>query len=189
MALNVKKIPFGPADFIIGEEGSEVKFDGKEKYQAEGGEIVITPQFVDVPIIDYGTGAYTKKLTGYEIRVNIMAAEEDMDTLQLALGSHVTAITDTDTTTVIGLADSPIGADTRDAAVPVRIHPRQLPVSDKSNDYYIYKMASVGEYTRSYSLEPGNVALQFEAYIRDDADPMKIGNYFYMGGVDPNSQP
>ena len=187
--LDVKKIPFGLANITLGAEGEEIKFDGVQYHQAEGGEITITPQWEDIVIQDYGTSKYTRKLVGYEVMVNIVAAQEDMNTLLLAMGSYVTEITDSGTSEVVGFADSPIGTDARDAAVPVTIHPRSLPIDDKSNDIHIYKMASTGEYTRAYQLSQGNVAISLEGFIRDDADPMKIGNYFYFGGVDPNSQP
>lgn len=189
MAINVEKIPFGLANITVGEPGNEKKFDGKEYHQAEGGEITITPVWEDFVIQDYGTTRFTKKIVGYEVNVNIVAAEEDIETLLLAMGSYTSTITDSGTGDVIGFTDSPIGTDARNAAVPVTIHPRNLPAGDKTNDIHVYKMASTGEYTRAYQLSQGNVAIQLEAFIRDGADPTGIGNYFYFGGVDPNSQP
>lgn len=178
------KIPYGLADITIGEGPDAIKFDGVEYLQADGGELSLEPQLNDINVADYGTGVYDHRIGGYEGSLTIVAAEEDIDVLAAAL-SYTEDITDTESGTRIGLMDAPIGTSLRKKAKKVTIHPRGLP--DTSRDINIYKMAANGEFSRSYANEQGNVSITLAMYPRDGMKPDKPGNFFYIGGTDPNA--
>jgi hypothetical protein len=180
------KVPFGLADITVGEGADADKFDGKNNYQAEGGEITLTPQFEDIVIQDFGTGAYDQILVGWEGTVTIAASHESLRMLKLALAA-TEEITDAETGEMVGLMDSKIGTSIREKGKVVKIHPRRYPAEMKDMDITIYKMSSNGEMTRTNGLEQGNVTITLNMYVRDNADANKPGNYFYIGGTDPNA--
>ncbi|GAB3065223.1 hypothetical protein ACFOU0_12170 [Salinicoccus sesuvii] len=189
------KIPFGPADIIVGEGVEAINFDGKatsgeqgegsSQLQAEGGSINITPTFASISSIDYGEGDYDEYSTGVGVTVNIVALKENVKTLKLALAGTQDVV-DADSGDVTGLTDAPVGQSNREKGVPVRIHPRNMG-DDNSLDYIVYKMAPTENYERPFSLEQGTVNIQLKAYPRDGADASKGANFYYTGSVDPNA--
>lgn len=180
------KVPFGLADITVGEGADADKFDGKNNYQAEGGEVTLTPQFEDIVIQDFGTGVYDQRLVGWEGTVTITAAMESLRNLKLALAA-TEEITDAVTGEIKGLMDSKIGTSIREKGKLVKIHPRQYAPEMKDMDITIYKMSSNGEFTRTNGNEQGNVTITLTMFVRDNADANKPGNYFYIGGTDPNA--
>lgn len=186
MALDLTRIPFGLADITIGTGENAIAFDGLDELQAEGGEVTLTPVTEDIVIADYGSSPYDQRIVGYEGTVTIVAAQESIDVLQLALTATET-ITDTVSSEVVGIMDSPIGTSLRAKALPVRIHPRRLPDSVTDLDINIYKMAANGDFTRGQANEQGSVTISLTMYPRDGMDPSKPGNFFYIGGIDPNA--
>ncbi|WP_313429804.1 hypothetical protein [Siminovitchia terrae] len=186
--LDLDRIPFGIATITVGEGTDALVFDGVHEFQAEGGEVTLTPQFEDIVVQDFGTGPFDKRLVGYEGQVTIVAAQESIDVLELALAATET-ITETTGGEKVGITDAPIGSSLRKKAKPITIHPRNLPPENKSMDITIYKMASEGEFTRSNANEQGNVTITLSMLPRDGMDPSKPGNFFYFGGTDPNADP
>jgi hypothetical protein len=181
--------PFGLATITIGEgEEDEVKFDGAMNFQADGGELTLSPILEEINIADFGGAVYDERVMGYNGSVSIVAAEDKIEIIKQALSASED-ITDTTSGDVIGLMDAKIGTSLRTKAKKVRIHPRMLPESDKSKDFVIYKMASNGEFSRSFANEQGNVQIQLNMYPRDGMDATKPGNFFYRGAVDPNATP
>ena len=185
MALDITRIPFGLADITIGEGADAIAFDGLDELQAEGGDVTLTPVTEDIVIADYGTSPYDQRIVGYEGSVTIVAAQESIDVLQLALTAS-DPITETASGETVGIMDSAIGSSLRARALPVRIHPRRLPDSVRDLDIFIYKMAANGDFTRGQANEQGNVTITLNMFPRDGMDPSKPGNFFYIGGVDPN---
>lgn len=188
MAEEVRKIPFGMSNFIIGEADDQIKFDGVDQLQAEGGEVTITPTLTDVVIEDFGSGVYDQRVTGYETSVTIVAAEETIKIIELAMAA-TEAITSTDGGVTSGLTDAPIGTSLRKKGKRVTIHPRQFPAEFKDLDITIYKMIGNGDYTRTAANEQGNVTITLNGLPRDGMDPSKPGNFYYIGGTDPNAVP
>lgn len=186
--LDLDRIPFGIATITVGEGPDALVFDGVHEFQAEGGEITLTPQFEDIVVQDFGTGPFDKRIVGYEGQVTIVAAQESIDVLELALAATET-ITDTGSGEKSGIMDAPIGSSLRKKAKRVTIHPRNLPPENKEMDITIYKMASEGEFTRSNANEQGNVTITLSMLPRDGMDPSKPGNFFFFGGTDPNADP
>ncbi|MEE6134618.1 hypothetical protein [Priestia sp. GS2] len=180
------EVPFGLADITIGEGAEAITFDGAANFQADGGEVTLTPILQEVKIADFGESVYDEVVTGYTGRVLIVAAEDKIQMMKLALSSSED-ITSTTNSEVVGLMDAKIGTSLRKKAKKVRIHPRSLPATDKSKDIVIYKMASNGEFNRSFANEQGNVQIELNMYPRDGMDASKPGNFFYRGPVDPNS--
>ncbi|PAE17292.1 hypothetical protein CHH91_04615 [Virgibacillus sp. 7505] len=179
-------IPFGLSDILIGEGADAIKFDGKDNYQAEGGELSLTPSFEDIVIQDFGTGVYDQRLVGWEGTVTITASHQSIKMLQLALAA-TEEITDAESGELTGLMDSKMGTSIRTKGKKVTIHPRQYAVDYKDMDITIYKMASNGEMARTFGNEQGNVTIELTMFVRDNADANKPGNYFYIGGTDPNA--
>lgn len=179
------KIPFGLADITIGEGAEAVKFDGKDYFQADGGEVTLTPVFQDINIADFGESVYDKILTGYTGTFTFVAAQNDMKTIQIALSASE-SITDTVTSEVTGLMDAKIGTSLRSKAKKVTIHPRTMG-ADNSLDINIYKMASDGDFTKSFANEQGNQSVSMSMLPRDGMDVSKPGNFFYIGDTDPNA--
>jgi len=180
-----KRIPFGMSDITVGEGANVMNFNGKDNLQAEGGELVITPQFTEVKVADFGESVYDKVLVGWEAKLTITAAEESIDNFELAMAATV-AITDTTSGAKVGLMDAALGTSLRSKAKRVKIHPRVLG-ADQSLDITIYKMASDGDFNRSSANEQGNVTIEMSMFIRDNFDATKPGNFFYLGAKDPNA--
>lgn len=185
MPLEMDRIPFGLANITIGEGEDAIKFDGVNEFQAEGGEITISPILEPIVIADMGNGDYDDVVVGYTGTMTINAAQESLDVLELAL-TAATAITGTDTGTVTGLMDSPIGTSLRKTGKRVTIHPRRLPPTMKDMDITIFKMISSGEFTRTNGNTQGSIAISMKMLPRDGMDPSKPGNYFYTGANDPS---
>lgn len=185
MALNTERIPFGLADITVGEGENAVKFDGKEEFQFEGGELTFTPILSDIVIGDFGESIYDQRITGYEGSLTISGAQETLENLKLAM-SYLDEITNAETGEPSGFMDAKIGTSMRSRAKKITIHPRVMG-DDRSLDITIYKMASNGEYTRSYANEQGSIPMTFAMYPRDGLDVSKPGNFFYIGETDPNA--
>ncbi|OKL36992.1 hypothetical protein [Domibacillus mangrovi] len=181
------KIPFGLADFTIGEGVDAIKFDGVVGFQADGGEVTLSPLLSDINIADFGDSLYDQYVMGYEGGVTIVAAEDDIDTLELAM-SYTEAITETVGGEKVGLMDAKIGTSLRAKGRKVTIHPRIMG-ADKSSDIVIYNMVSNGEFSRSFANEQGNVSVTLAMFPREGMDVSKPGNFFYIGGTDPNATP
>lgn len=186
MELAAERIPFGPADIIIGEGADAIKLDGKDYLQVEGGEVTLTPSFADENFIDLGESRYDARVTGYEGQVTFTLGQESAKILQLALAASQ-AITDTTSGEIVGITDAAIGTSMRAKAKRVTIHPRSLPADDKSHDIVIYKMASTGDFSRAYGIEQGTIAVQLDMFPRDNMDAAKGANFFYTGPQDPNA--
>lgn len=179
------KIPFGLADITIGEGSDVIKFDGLDYFQADGGELTLTPVFQDITIADFGESVYDKILTGYNGTFTFVAAQNDIKTMQVAMSASE-AITDTTSSAQVGLMDAKIGTSLRSKAKKVTIHPRIMG-TDTSLDIVIYKMASDGDFTKSFANEQGNQSVSMSMFPRDGMDVSKPGNFFYIGSTDPNS--
>jgi len=183
-----QRIPFGPADIIVGTGNDAVRFDGKigvegSQAQSEGGSINIESTFADITSVDFGESPIDKFGTGTTVTVTISALYEEIDTLKLAIGNAVEISNGSDGS-VTGVADAPIGQSSAERGVPVRIHPRNVPHG--KYDYTIYNMASTESFERSFGLEQSSIEINFEAFPRKGADASKAGNFFYTGEVDPN---
>src|SRR5699024_3131991 len=116
-----KEYIFGVADIEIGEGDNQIKFDGKEYLQAEGGTLSLTPQYTEFTFEDFGETVVDRRLSGWEGTVTIVAGQEDAEILELALAS-TEAITDTGGGDTVGVMDAAIG--TKLVGRKVRIHPR-----------------------------------------------------------------
>jgi hypothetical protein len=180
----VIKIPFGMADITIGEGAEAIKFDGKEFLQADGGEVTLTPITTEIKMADLGESVYDEIIVGYEGTVKFVAGQDSIKVLQNVL-SYTDAITDTATSTTVGLMDAKIGTSMRSRAKKVTVHPRALGTS-LDFDINIYKMASTSGFVRSYGNEQGKQEVEMKVYPRDGFDPAKPGNFFYIGPKDPN---
>ncbi|WP_419791577.1 Ig-like domain-containing protein [Staphylococcus chromogenes] len=181
------EIMFGLADIIIGEGDDIIRFDGKNGdersyLQVEGGSVNFEPEFEDIGFQDFGNGPYDQRVVAFNITVTIVAGQETIDMLKLAIGGTQDVTSDGQVT---GVADSPLGASNRKRAKAMRIHPRFR--KDHAADINIYKVASNSEVERQFGNEQGTLEMEFVAYPRDNADANKIGNYFYTGTVDPNN--
>jgi hypothetical protein len=186
MALDLERIPFGLSNITITDANDEVvKFDGVEELQAEGGEVTISPELEDIVIADYGNTAYDQRVVGYTGTVTINAAQESIAVLQMALAASE-AIVDSTSSDVVGVTDSAIGSSLRAKGKTVHIHPRNLPAELKDMDITIYKMVSNGEFTRTTGNTQSNITITLSMLPRDGMDPSKPGNFFYIGGQDPN---
>ncbi|WP_394274307.1 Ig-like domain-containing protein [Staphylococcus hyicus] len=180
------EIMFGLADIIIGEGDDIIRFDGKNGdersyLQVEGGSVTFEPEFEDIGFQDFGNGPYDQRVVAFNITVTIVAGQETIDMLKLAIGGTQDVTSGHEVT---GVADSPLGASNRKRAKPMRIHPRFR--KDHAADINIYKVASNSEVERAFGNEQGTLEMEFVAYPRDNADANKIGNYFYTGTTDPN---
>lgn len=185
------EIMFGLADIIIGEGADIIKFDGKNGdersyLQVEGGSVTFEPTLEDIKFADHGDNAYDQRVIGYEISVTVIAGQETIDMLKLAIaGTEDVKSGEEELATVTGVTDSPLGASNRKRAKAMRIHPR-FAGTDHSRDINIYKVATNSEVERAFGNEQGSFEMTFVAYARDNADANKPGNYFYTGSTDPN---
>ena len=184
------EIMFGLADIIIGEGADIIKFDGKNGdersyLQVEGGSVSFEPTFEDIKFADYGDNPYDQRVIGFQVTVTVVAGQETIDMLKLAIGG-TEEVKGTDEA-VTGVTDSPLGASNRKRGKAMRIHPR-FAGDDHSRDINIYKVATNSEVERAFGNEQGSFEMTFVAYARDGADANKAGNYFYTGVKDPNDQ-
>jgi hypothetical protein len=180
------KIPFGLADFTIGEGATAVKFDGAENFQADGGEVSIEPILEEATIADFGESVYDDLINGFEGEVTIVGAEHTLKLMELAMGFSDAIVDTAVPTNTIGLTDAKVGTSMRARGKLLRIHPRDMGADD-SLDIVLYKVASVGAYGREYANEQGRNELTFKMYPRDGADASKGSNFFYVGSTDPNT--
>lgn len=180
-----KEYIFGVATITIGDEESNdlIKFDGKDYLQAEGGELTLTPQFTEFTFEDFGETVIERRLSGWEGTLTIVAGQETAEILELALNS-TEDITDTADGDVVGSMDAKIGS--KAVGRKVNIHPRFLPLSDKSQDFNIYNMASIEGMSRTYASEQGSISITLTMMPRQGFDASKAGNFFYRGAVDPH---
>lgn len=174
---------FGVADIIIGDDDDkdQIRFDGEEYLQAEGGSIEITPQYEDITFEDFGETPVQKRLSGWEGQVTVVAGQEDAKILNLALASTEQVSGDNDE----GVTDAPLGTPVKGR--PVRIHPRVLPDDVKDADWTIYNMASTEGFSRDYAQEQGSIEITLTMLPRKGFNASKKGNFFYRGATDPNS--
>lgn len=186
--VDITKIPFGPCTVTVGEGVGAIAFDGINQLQATGGEVQLQPQWADVTTIDFGSSPVDRRLTGYQGHVQVVAAQEDIDILQLALAGTET-ITDATSGDVTGLTDSKIGTSLRSKGKKVVIHPRQLAADDHSLDIVVYKAAADGDFQKQWDQNQTNRQITLNIMPRDGFDPTKVGNYFYIGPTDPNAAP
>lgn len=183
------EIMFGLADIIIGEGEDIIKFDGKNGddrsyLQVEGGSVSFEPTFEEIKFADYGDNPYDERVIGFQVTVTVVAGQETIDMLKLAIGG-TQDVTDDEGETVTGVTDSPLGASNRKRGKAMRIHPR-FAGTDHSRDVNIYKVATNSEVERAFGNEQGSFEMTFVAYARDGADANKAGNYFFTGAKDPN---
>lgn len=181
------EIIFGISDIMVGEGEDIIKFDGKNGdsnsyLQAEGGSVSFEPEMEDVVIADYGNSPYDQRSTGYNVTVSIVAAQQTIDMLLLAIAGTDTVDEDGKVT---GVADAPLGASNRKKAKPIRIH-RRAEGDNHDNDINIYKAGANDEVEISSANEQGSLEISMTAYPRDNANPSRKGNYFFTGAVDPN---
>lgn len=179
------KIPFGLADYTIGDGANAIKFDGKTNFQADGGEITIEPILEAANVADFGGSDYDDFVNGYTGEFKIVGAEHNLKMMETAMAYADKIVTTGATPATVGLTDSKIGTSMRERGVPLRIHPREMG-TDPSMDIVIYKVASVGTYGRTFANEQGKNELTYKMYPRDGADASKGSNYFYVGSKDPN---
>lgn len=180
------KIPFGLADYIIGEGADEVRFDGVNNFQADGGEVSIEPILESVNVADFGESDYDDFINGYSGEVTIVGAEHSLQLMQIAMAYADKIVDAAVPATTIGLTDAKIGTSMRSKGKQMRIHPRDMG-TDPSLDIVLYKVASVGEYSREFGNEQGTNELTFKMYPRDGADASAGSNFFYVGNTDPNA--
>lgn len=178
-----KEYIFGLADIAIGEGADQIKFDGNDYLQAEGGSLSLTPQYQDITFADFGETPIEKRLSGWEGQVTIVAGQEDAKILELALASTVPV--ENPNGGESGVTDAKIGSKLKGRKV--RIHPRVLPESVKDMDWTIYNMASTEGFEREYNPEQGNVTITLTMLPREGFDASKDSNFFYRGAVDPNA--
>lgn len=180
--MDEKEYIFGVADIEIGEGKDQIKFDGKEYLQAEGGSLNLEPQYEEIQFEDTGETVVEYRLSGWEGTFNVVAGQEDVNILQLALAS-TEEITGTDGEES-GAMDAKLGTAVKGRKV--RIHPRVLPDSVKDMDWNIYNMAAIGGLEREYNQEQGSISIELTMMPRKGFDASKPGNFFYRGNTDPN---
>lgn len=178
-----KEYVFGVADITVGDEEEQIKFNGKDYLQSEGGELVLTPVYTEFQFQDFGETIVERRLAGWEGSLSIAAGQEDAKILDLALGS-VEPITDSTSGDTVGSMDAAIG--TKAKGRKVTIHPRMLPADDKSKDFTIYNVTSTEGLTRPYGAEQGTITITLTMQPREGFDASKPGNFFFRGPVDPN---
>lgn len=188
-----KLVPFGMANITLEDDkGNKIYFRGKntdegnEYLQVSGGTLTLDPDFEEIKFEDFGKSPYDHYLVGYKGKLKIVAGQEDITMLKLAIAG-ATDITDTGKG-VTGVTDGPLGMSNRKRAYRINIHPRFLPESDKSKDITIYKAASTSGYTRPYGNSQGKVEIELAAYPRDNADATVGANFFFTGEIDPNKK-
>jgi hypothetical protein len=180
------KIPFGLADFTIGEGAEIIKFDGKENFQADGGEISIEPILEAVNVADFGASDYDDFVNGYTGEITIVGAEHNLKLIELAMAYSDKVMSTGASPAMIGLTDAKVGTSMRAKGKKMVIHPRDMG-TDVSLDINLYKVASVGAYGRTFANEQGQNELTFKMYPRDGADASKGANFYYIGNTDPNA--
>ena len=171
---------FGPADFILNKgKENEIRFDGKNKLQNEGGEINLEPQFAPITSVDMGGGEYDDIFTHFVGTVTISGFSDDLETFNLALGGLQEVVGDDGE--VLGYSDAPVGASNRERGGTLDIAPRGLMEQNSGEHIHIYKAASTASFNRAYGNEQGQIAIELKIYPKDGADFAKGDNFFRRG--------
>ena len=176
---DVNNIPFGAATITVG----DVAFDGATFFQADGGSVSLEPILSEITFIDFGEGAYDDRVNGWNGSVTVVASQNDIKLLKLALSAADVVVDGT--TTAETITDSKIGTSMRSKGKPVTIHPREMG-SDTSLDIHIYNMSAANAFEREFNAEQGSWEIELKMYPKAGADASKRGNYFYIGATDPN---
>lgn len=183
---NVENIPFGLATITLDPEGSNpFSLDGVNYFQVEGGELNIEPQLEPIQFQDFGETEYDDRINGYTGELTIVVGQNDLAIMRKLFSYHSDIVNTETPGQAVGVTDERIGASMRQKAVPVKIHPREM--ADDSLDIMIYKMAGTGAFNRVYESAQGQYEVTLKMYPRDGADPTKAGNFYYIGGTDPNA--
>jgi hypothetical protein len=132
------KIPFGLADYTIGEGENAIKFDGAENFQADGGEVTLEPILVAMNVADFGASDYDDYVNGYTGQVTIVGAEHSLKLMETAM-AYADKIVDAGTPAVTkGLTDSKHGTSMRSRGTRILIHPRDgATAAEGSNFFYV----------------------------------------------------
>lgn len=171
-----KEYIFGVADISIGDD---IKFDGKDLLQAEGGSISLAPTYTEFTFEDFGETIVERRLSGWEGSVTVVAGEEDVRLMNLALASTVASGE--------GITDAKIG--TKLEGKQVRIHPRHLDATNTTMDWVLFNCASIGGFERDYAQEQGSFTIELTMMPKKGFDASADGNFFQRGGdiADPET--
>ena len=89
---------------------STVKRDKDSYLQVEGGSVKFEPTLEDIKFADYGDNPYDQRVIGYEVTITVVAGQETIDTLKLAIAGTQDV---KDGNKVTGVTDAPLGASNR----------------------------------------------------------------------------
>lgn len=171
---NVDKIPLGQADIKIADAAVEALADSVT--------LVIETTLGDVTQrYEYGDDPIDKYVTGHNITVEMVFAEESMAVLKEAMIAHFTT-TGTGETAKTTIQDAPVGKTLTELGFgkEILIHRRKYG-ANTDNDVTIYKAVPTSGLNVVYGPDQSNISVTFQALPKDGADPSKEGNFFRIG--------
>jgi hypothetical protein len=173
--LSDTRIPFGCCDIFI---------DGvKMGIQADKATLKIEPVLKEIKIEDFGDSPYDKRIAGYKVSFEAVMGSENAENLRYGLLAKEISGADGKT----AYTDLPIGTSLRGLGKLLRIHPRELPDSNKDYDVNIFKAIPATKYERPYGNDQSKLKIELEALPKDGFDASKEENFFRIG--DPALSP
>ncbi|WP_214480966.1 hypothetical protein [Bacillus sp. SM2101] len=161
------KVLYGMSDILV--DGMNIGV------QADAAEFIAKPELIDIDL--YELKHYDKLIEAWDVRLKCAMHEEDYDKIMMIL-PFAEEIKDGVTTK--GIQDGKLWQSAREKAKEITVHPRKLPVDDKSYDITIFKAFPNTEYKRRYGKDTSKIEVEFQALART-GDPSTAGNYFRIG--------
>jgi gamma-glutamylcyclotransferase (GGCT)/AIG2-like uncharacterized protein YtfP len=173
MANKDVNILFGMCDIWINGKKIENRQADKAQFSAEA-------KYIDIDL--YDLPHYDKILESWDVKLNAVFYEEDYETIMRTL-PHLEEIKDSVTGETKSLVDGKLWQRVRkDKCVEIRLHPRELPETDKHFDITLFKAFPNTQFNRVFGKEVGKIEVEFVGLART-GDPSQMANYFCIGEV------
>lgn len=165
-----------------------VYFDGNDLgYTIGGVEVEVTTETKRVEVDQFGRSPINEIIMGRNVQARIPLAETTLENM-VRIMPGATLVTDgADPTKKMVEVTHGIGVSLLDLAKELRLHPKGLPDSDKSEDFVIPKAMTPGNLTFAYKLEDERIFdCTFMGYPDSDTELL-----FYVGDddADPSATP
>lgn len=141
-------------------------------YTKGGVEVEVTTDTHKVTVDQFGNTPISEYIMGRQIVVRCPLAETTIDNL----AATMPGTTLSGTTTKLAEVSTGVGINLRTEAAELRLHPKDLPESNETEDLVIPFAATAGSLRFAYKLDDERVFnVEFQGYPDDDGKLFKFG--------------
>ena len=146
-----------------------VIYDGQQLGLTKGGvEVELSTETKRIEVDQFGKTAVDEVILGRTLKVKVPVAETDVDSMHRVLqftGSTLTPGTGTPVAGKFVSVTSGVGISLRKNAKSLILHPQDLPLADKSEDFIVPLAATPGAFSFAYKVDDERVFnLEFTGY-------------------------